>query len=115
MFLTYLECTACGKEHDWQQLQNLCTACSKPLFAIYDLDAIKKLECKMHSSSETPEKSLWRWRQLLPLPKNVEPISLGEGATPLLRSNRFGPDIDIDLWIKDESVNPTQSFKARGM
>jgi threonine synthase len=113
MFLTHLECTACGKRHDWQQLQNLCTACGKPLFAIYDLESVRKLECKMHSSLDQRDKSLWRWRELLPLPKDAEPISLGEGGTPLLRAKRFGGD--VDLWIKDESVNPTQSFKARGM
>jgi threonine synthase len=67
----------------------------------------------MHSSSNERDKSLWRWRELLPLPKDVEPISLGEGGTPLLHAERFGAD--VDLWIKDESVNPTQSFKARGM
>ena len=59
------------------------------------------------------EKSLWRYRELLPLPKNAEPISLGEGGTPLLRAKTFADD--VDLWIKDESLNPTQSFKARGM
>jgi threonine synthase len=61
----------------------------------------------------TREKSLWRYREVLPLPDNVEPVSLGEGGTPLLRAQKFGDD--IDLWIKDESINPTQSFKARGM
>src|SRR5207244_200362 len=61
----------------------------------------------------TVEKSLLRYREVLPLPENVEPVSLGEGGTPLLRARRFGGD--IDLWIKDESTNPTQSFKARGM
>ena len=50
---------------------------------------------------------------MLPLPEGVEPVSLGEGGTPLLRASRFGGD--VDLWIKDESLNPTQSFKARGM
>jgi threonine synthase len=50
---------------------------------------------------------------LLPLPDKIEPVSLGEGATPLLRSQTF--DRDVDLWVKDESINPTQSFKARGM
>ena len=50
---------------------------------------------------------------MLPLPADVEPVSLGEGGTPLLRAEKFGGD--IDLWIKDESLNPTQSFKARGM
>jgi threonine synthase len=113
MFLTHLECTACGKRHDWHQLQNLCTACGKPLFAIYDLDGARKLESKMHSSLNERDKSLWRWRELLPLPKDAEAISLGEGGTPLLHAERFGRD--VDLWIKDESLNPTQSFKARGM
>jgi len=59
------------------------------------------------------EKSLWRYRELLPLPQDAEPISLGEGGTPLLRAKAFSDD--VDLWIKDESLNPTQSFKARGM
>ena len=59
------------------------------------------------------EKSLWRYREVLPLPANVEPVSLGEGGTPLLRAPEFAGD--VDLWIKDESLNPTQSFKARGM
>jgi threonine synthase len=61
----------------------------------------------------TREKSLWRYRELLPLPVNVEPVSLGEGGTPLLCAVKFAGD--LDLWIKDESLNPTQSFKARGM
>ena len=59
------------------------------------------------------EKSLWRYREVLPLPSNVEPVSLGEGGTPLLHAETFCND--VDLWIKDESLNPTQSFKARGM
>jgi threonine synthase len=59
------------------------------------------------------EKSLWRYREVLPLPAGVEPVSLGEGGTPLLRASKFGGD--VDLWVKDESQNPTQSFKARGM
>jgi len=62
------------------------------------------------------EKSLWRYREVLPLPDGVEPVSLGEGGTPLLRAERFGRAVELsELWIKDESQNPTQSFKARGM
>ncbi|MEY2543011.1 MAG: threonine synthase [Verrucomicrobiota bacterium] len=113
VFLTHLECTACGLRHDWSRLQNLCTACGKPLFAIYDLVAARKLDRLKRSSLSGHEKSLWRWRELLPLPADVEPISLGEGGTPLLRAKAFADD--VDLWIKDESLNPTQSFKARGM
>jgi len=115
MFLTGLECSACGKRHDWKRLQNLCTVCGKPLFAIVDLEAVRKLDGFKPSSLQRRERSLWRWRELLPLPKDAEPVSLGEGGTPLLQSKRLGGEADVDLWIKDESVNPTQSFKARGM
>jgi threonine synthase len=114
MFLTHLECTSCGLRHDWAQLQNLCTKCQKPLFAIYDLAAVRKLDGFKPSSLQNREKTLWRYREVLPLPVDVEPISLGEGGTPLLRAKTFGGE-DVDLWIKDESLNPTQSFKARGM
>ena len=113
MFLAHLECTACGKRHDWTQLQNLCRSCGKPLFAIVDLEAVRKLDGFEPSRLGAREKSLWRYRELLPLPKDVEPVSLGEGGTPLVCAQKFGGD--VELWIKDESVNPTQSFKARGM
>ena len=113
-FLTHLECTSCGLQHEWMQLQNLCTACSKPLFPIYDLAAVGRVLTK--SSLATREKSLWRYREVLPLPLDAEPVSLGEGGTPLLRAQRFGSTLGLsELWIKDESQNPTQSFKARGM
>jgi len=110
-----LECTACGLRHDWRRLQNLCTACGKPLFAFYDLAAVRKLDRLKRSSLQGREKSIWRFRELLPLPENVEPVSLGEGGTPLLRAIKFSEELGVDLWIKDESLNPTQSFKARGM
>jgi len=113
MFVTHLECSACGKRHDWKRLQNLCTACGKPLFAMVDLAAAGRELTRGKLSGR--ERSLWRYRELLPLPKNAEPVSLGEGGTPLLPSKKFGPELDVDLWIKDESLNPTQSFKARGM
>jgi threonine synthase len=111
MFLTHLECTSCGLRHEWTRLQNLCTACQKPLFPIIDLAAAGRKISR--ETLATREKSLWRYREVLPLPADVEPVSLGEGGTPLLRAKAFGGD--ADLWIKDESVNPTQSFKARGM
>ncbi len=111
MFLTHLECTACGLRHGWSRLQNLCTVCGKPLFAIVDLKAAARGISR--EALLTLEKSLWRYRELLPLPEDAESISLGEGGTPLLRAKAFADD--VDLWIKDESLNPTQSFKARGM
>lgn len=114
MFLTHLVCTACGLQHDAAQLQNLCTACSKPLFPVYDLAAVRrKLTREMLA---TREKSLWRYREVLPLPLDLEPVTFGEGGTPLLRALRFGRELGLtSLWIKDEAQNPTQSFKARGM
>ena len=115
MFLTHLSCTSCGLRHDWSQLRNLCTVCQKPLFATYDLAAAGRA-LSPDKLLTRAEKSLWRYRELLPLPHDIEPVSLGEGGTPLLRARKFGKQLGIkNLWIKDESLNPTQSFKARGM
>ncbi len=111
MFVTHLECSACGGQHECSRLQNLCLTCGKPLFALVDLAAAS--QTLKRETLPAREKSLWRYREVLPLPGDVEPVSLGEGGTPLVRAEKFGDD--IDLWIKDESVNPTQSFKARGM
>ena len=114
MFLSHLECTSCGLRHEWSRLQNLCTSCHKPLFAIVDL--AKAGRALTREVLPTREKSLWRYRELLPLPADAETVSLGEGGTPLLRATRFGGELGLrNLWIKDESQNPTQSFKARGM
>src|SRR5436189_2690922 len=111
MFLMHLECSACGLHYEWSRLQNLCSSCHKPFLAIVDLAAASRTLTR--ETLATREKSLWRYREVLPLPGDVEPVSLGEGGTPLLRAQKFGGD--VDLWIKDESLNPTQSFKARGM
>ena len=71
-----------------RQLQNLCTKCQKPLFPVYDLEAVGEQLKK--EDLATREKSLWRYREVLPLPMEVEPVSLGEGGTPLLRAKKFG-------------------------
>src|SRR3954466_2768613 len=114
MFLTHLECTNCGATYDWKELHNLCAKCQKPLFPMYDLEAVGKKLKKEDLAAR--EKSLWRFREVLPLPMDVEPVTLGEGGTPLLRANGFGKAAGVsNLWVKDEAQNPTQSFKARGM
>lgn len=114
MFLTHLSCTACGLRHEWKELQNLCRACQKPLFAEYDFAGIA--QTWKRQTLATRPKSLWRYREVLPLPPQIDPISLGEGGTPLLWAERFGKKTGIpQLWVKDEAQNPTQSFKARGM
>src|SRR5436305_3550023 len=111
MSLKRLECSACGLEHEWSQLQNLCGSCNRPLFAIVDLAAASRTMAR--ETLLARERSLWRYGEVLPLPPDVEPVSLGEGGTPLLRAEISGDDLDLS--IKDESLNPTQSFKARGM
>ncbi len=114
MFLTHLSCTACGLQYEWRELQNLCTACQKPLFPVYDLAAAGR--ALNREALTKREKSLWRYREVLPLPAEIAPVSLGEGGTPLLRAQRFGEEVALaNLWIKEEGQNPTQSFKARGM
>jgi threonine synthase len=113
MFLQHLECSACRLQHEWSRLQNLCFSCQKPLLAIVDLAAAARTLTR--ETLAMREKSLWRYREVLPLPGDVQPVSLGEGGTPLLRASRSCGTDDFDLWIKDESLNPTQSFKARGM
>ena len=113
-YLIDLECSACGLRHEANRLQNLCTACQKPLFPRYDLAAVGRMLTR--DALATREKSLWRYREVLPLPVEAEPVTFGEGGTPLLRAARFGKALGLtNLWVKDEAQNPTQSFKARGM
>ncbi len=114
MSLTNLRCTACGLLYDWRQLQNLCTVCHKPLFPEYDLAAAGRTLTR--EALKVRGKSLWRYREVLPLPADAEPVSLGEGGTPLLPVTKWGSKLGFtNLWVKDEAQNPTQSFKARGM
>ncbi len=114
MHLTHLTCTACGQEHSATVPQNLCTACGKPLFARYDLAAAARTLTK--ESLRTRVKSLWRYREVLPVKSDTDIVTLGEGFTPLLPAPRLGAKHGMKkLFIKDEAQNPTASFKARGM
>src|SRR5215212_11637022 len=115
MFLTHLTCARCGLKHDWGVVQNLCLECQSPLLAVYDLERVRRTWSR-ESLQTRRDTSLWRYREVLPLPSAVEPISLGEGGTPLLRVPKLGAELGVpNLYVKDESQNPTQSFKARGM
>ncbi len=114
MHLTHLACTACGLEHAATVPQNLCTACGKPLFARYDLAAAARTLTK--ESLRARVKSLWRYREVLPVKSDADIVTLGEGCTPLLPAPRLGAKHGMkQLFIKDEAQNPTASFKARGM
>jgi threonine synthase len=114
MHLTHLACTACAREHDATAPQNVCTACGKPLFARYDLAAAARTLTR--EALRTRAKSLWRYREVLPVKHEADIVTLGEGWTPLLPAPRLGAKHGLTrLFIKDEAQNPTASFKARGM
>ncbi|MEJ7847857.1 MAG: threonine synthase [Pyrinomonadaceae bacterium] len=115
MNVTHLECANCAKTYTAGQLHNLCTECGKPLLVRYDLEKAARTLTK--DSLKTRESSLWRYREVLPVenPENI--VSFGEGWTPLLTADRLAQTLPVrlNLFIKDEGQNPTQSFKARGM
>ena len=114
MNVTHLECAACHLEHEARRLLNLCRECGKPLLVRYDLERAQSALTKESLVGRRPD--LWRYREVLPVEDDANIVSLGEGWTPLLRAERLGNKLGIDrLYIKDESQNPTQSFKARGM
>jgi threonine synthase len=112
--LTHLTCTLCGQRHDATIPQNVSSCCSKPLFAHYDLAAAGRTLTK--DSLRSRGKSLWRYREVLPVREEANIVTLGEGFTPLLPAPRLGAKHGLrSLFIKDEAQNPTGSFKARGM
>jgi threonine synthase len=113
-YLVGLACSNCGREHDAEVPQKTCTACGKVLFARYDLDAVRR--ALPRAALRDREPSLWRYHELLPVRDPAHVATLGEGFTPLLRAPRLGESLGLGgLLIKDESLNPTGSFKARGM
>jgi threonine synthase len=113
MNVTHLYCSACGKQRDAKQLVNLCD-CGKPLMVAYDLEGAARTLGKDRLAGREP--TLWRYREVLPVEDERNRLTLGEGLTPLVRAERLGGRLGMpQLYIKDESLNPTQSFKARGM
>lgn len=113
-YFTHLECASeCGAgPFDPKQRHFLCPSCQLPLLARYDLVAARAWR---RESLAGRESNMWRYRELMPLFRGEAPVTLGEGFTPLLRARRLGASLGLDaLYIKDESLNPTNSFKARG-
>jgi threonine synthase len=108
--LRELECSACGKKYDASTEQHLCT-CGKPLLARYNLK--KAASTLTLEALKSRPRTLWRYAEVLP---NDPPVSLGEGMTPLVHAKRLGASMGLErLFVKDEGLNPTGSFKARGM
>ncbi len=115
MNVTHLECSLCNLRHEANALHNLCRECGKPLLVRYDLETAAKTLTP--GSLAARESNLWRYREVLPVADETNIVSLGEGMTPLFKTDRLAATLPIklDLYIKDEGQNPTQSFKARGM
>ena len=114
MNVTHLECAACGRHYEAQRLHNLCDVCGKPLLVRYDLSQAARSLTKENLTGRRAD--LWRYREVLPVARDENIVSLGEGWTPLLHAARLGAQLGTEqLYIKDEGQNPTQSFKARGM
>ena len=114
--LTHLDCAAaCGERpYDPDEPQHLCR-CGSPLLARYDLTP--DIGTRLRSALEEGRPStMWRYAEALPPCANDQPVSLGEGYTPLLQAPRLGEALGMEwLAVKDESANPTNSFKARGL
>lgn len=112
-FMTHLECTLTGEKFNPDELHNLSPA-GAPLFPRYDLSAIKQHWNKNDLKDGPP--NLWRYRPVLPVRDMRYAVSLGEGFTPLLHARRLGAELEMErLLIKEEGINPTGSFKARGL
>lgn len=113
-YLSHLECSRCGLELGADRLWNLCPSCGKPLLARYDLPAARRALSKEALTQREP--TLWRYRELLPVRDSRYVLSLGEGFTPLIQATRLGHELGFEvLFVKDEALNPTGSFKARGL
>src|SRR5262249_22736426 len=103
--VTYLECTKCGAHVEADRAQTICPKDGGILYARYDLAALTHSFSAASLAGRTP--SMWRYAEVLP---EAEPVSLGEGFTPMLPSREYP-----SVYVKDEGLNPTGSFKARGL
>jgi threonine synthase len=113
-FLSHLECSVCGTIHSVKELQTVCKSCGKSLIAKYDLASAKKSLKK--SDLAHAVNSFWKFLPLLPIEHEDNVVSLGESVTPLVRLPRIGNELGMQqLWMKDEGLLPTGSFKARGL
>lgn len=108
----FLECSDCGTWAEPDGLPTVCTACGRPWLVRYP-DRSHPLSDRDHAATNG---SMWGFRAFLPLTMHEQPITLGEGDTPLLEAPRLAAHLGLgQVWIKDEAVNPTSSFKARGL
>jgi len=113
-FVSHVECTICGHRHDAKRVLSVCEQCGQMLAVRYDLERVKQSVTKDALRARPP--GMYRFRELTPLDDGEEPVTLGEGGTPLLELPRLATHLGLrHLWGKDEGQNPTGSFKARGL
>jgi len=111
--VSHLECSVCSQRREAGKPHTLCE-CGGPLLVRYDLEKVKATWPRESLASAPP--TMWRYAPLLPVRDSKHIVSLGEGMTPLVNASRLGEKIGAkNLWVKDEGVNPTGSFKARGL
>jgi threonine synthase len=113
-FVSHVECTICEARHDHHRLLTVCEKCGQMLAVRYDLDRVTAAVAKNDLVSRPP--GMYRFRELTPLDRDEQPVTLGEGGTPLLPLPRLAAHLGLGkLWAKDEGQNPTGTFKARGL
>jgi threonine synthase len=113
-FLSDLQCSGCSREYSHTKIHTFCPDCQSPLLCIYDLKRARLQVDRDELSGRS--RGLWRWREFLPVLDPENQIFLGEGDTPLLSLPRLQKALELtNLYVKDESSNPTGSFKARGL
>ncbi|TFJ93166.1 threonine synthase [Lentibacillus salicampi] len=111
-YISHLYCPKCDNTFDTKEQNQLCT-CGSPLLVDYDLDEVKKNVTADDLTSREP--TLWRYHELLPVKEQFNVVSLGEGMTPLIPFRELGSDMTVEnLYMKDEGLIPTGTFKARG-
>ena len=113
-YISHLECSGCGKEFSHSEIHTFCPFCQSPLLTIYDLKGVQQSVNRDEISRRS--KGMWRWSELLPVLRPENQVFLGEGDTTLLLLPHLGKELGLsNLYVKDESSNPTGSFKARGL
>jgi threonine synthase len=113
-YYSHLECSSCGELHDADKIQTVCEKCGKPLFSRYYLEEVKEAVTRRELVAR--ESTMWRYTEILPVKHRKNIVNLGEGWTPLTSTKRLGEQIGLkDLWVKDEGIIPTGTFKARGL
>lgn len=112
MYMSHLECPKCGAKHNPHKITQVCPDCSAPLLVRYDLEKVKTNFKKEDLLKRKPD--LWRYLELLPLVDEKNKVTLGEGMTPLLSLDKISKKLGIELYLKDEGIIPSGTFKSRG-